>query len=142
MTIKLTPSEQMKQTAKNLNGLKLDIRVTVPDKSNEEVTVPAFLLDIVQQLVTEIAKGNSITIIPSEQEISTNEAADILDISRKHLIDLLESGELPIPFRRVGKHRRFILQDVLSYKQKTDEQRLLVLQELANQAQELKLGYE
>lgn len=141
MTIKLTPSEEMKQTAKNLIGLKLDIRVGTPDKE-EEVIVPSFLVDIVQQLVTEIAKGNSLTIITNEQEISTTETADILDISRKHLIDLLESGELPIPFRRVGKHRRFLLQDVLSYKQKIDEQRLNVLAELALQAQELKLGYE
>lgn len=103
--------------------------------------LPASLIEIVQQLVSEIAKGNSVTIITNEKEISTTEAAEILEVSRQHLIELLESGELPIPFRKVGKHRRLRAEDVINFKQRIDEQRLEVLSQLAQQAQELKLGY-
>ncbi|MGI0483771.1 DNA-binding protein, partial [Geminocystis sp. CENA526] len=67
---------------------------------------------------------------------------EILEVSRQHLIELLESGEVPIPFRRVGKHRRLRAEDVINYKNKIDEQRLKTLEQLAKQAQELKLGYE
>ncbi|PHV61571.1 DNA-binding protein [Cyanobacterium aponinum IPPAS B-1201] len=90
----------------------------------------------------EVAEGNSITLVSNHQEISTTEASEILEVSRQHLIELLESGELPIPFRRVGKHRRLRAEDVINYKNKIDEQRLKTLEELAKQAQELKLGYE
>ena len=141
MTIKLKPSEEMQLAAKALLGTKLNIKVetTTPGQS---ITVPASLIEIVQQLVSEIAKGNSVTIITNEKEISTTEAAEILEVSRQHLIELLESGELPIPFRKVGKHRRLRAEDVVNFKQRIDQQRLEVLSQLAQQAQELKLGYE
>jgi excisionase family DNA binding protein len=75
------------------------------------------------------------------KEISIIEAAEILEVSRQHLIELLESGELPIPFRKVGKHRRLRAEDVISFKQRIDQQRLEALAQLAEQAQELRLGY-
>ena len=141
MTIKLTPSKEMRQTAKNLLGTKLNLKVENAE-NGELVSVPAFLQELIQQVIGEIARGNSLTIIANEKEISTTEAADILEVSRQHLIELLESGELPIPFRRVGKHRRLRAEDILAYKQKIDQQRLNALEALAEQAQELKLGYE
>ncbi|MBR8826800.1 MAG: helix-turn-helix domain-containing protein [Gomphosphaeria aponina SAG 52.96 = DSM 107014] len=141
MTIKLTPSEEMQLAAQALLGTKLNIKVETGTQG-EFITVPKSLIEIVQQLVSEIAKGNSLTIITNEKEISTTEAAEILEVSRQHLIELLESGELPIPFRKVGKHRRLRLEDVINFKQRIDQQRLEVLSQLAEQAQELKLGYE
>jgi excisionase family DNA binding protein len=141
MTIKLTPSEEMQLTAKALLGTRLNIKVET-NTQGESITVPASLVEIVQQLVFEIAKGNSLTIITNEKELSTTEAAEILEVSRQHLIELLESGELPIPFRKVGKHRRLRAEDVISFKQRIDQQRLEALAQLAEQAQELKLGYE
>jgi excisionase family DNA binding protein len=141
MTIKLTPSEEMQLAAKALLGTRLNIKVET-NTQGESITVPASLVEIVQQLVSEIAKGNSLTIITNEKELSTTEAAEILEVSRQHLIELLESGELPIPFRKVGKHRRLRAEDVISFKQRIDQQRLEALAQLAEQAQELKLGYE
>jgi len=141
MAIKLTPSEEMKQTAKNLQGAKLSIKVEIAD-GGELVSIPASFIEIVEQLMGEIAKGNSLTIITSESEISSIEAADILDVSHQQLIELLESGELAIPFQRVGKYYRLSANDVLDYKEKIDQQRIIALEELALQAQELKLGYE
>ena len=141
MTIKLTPSEEMQLAAKALLGTRLNIKAET-NTQGESIAVPASLIDLVQQLVCEIAKGNSLTIITNEKELSTTEAAEILEVSRQHLIELLESAELPIPFRKVGKHRRLRAEDVISFKQRIDQQRLEALSELAEQAQELKLGYE
>jgi prevent-host-death family protein len=76
------------------------------------------------------------------QDLSIAEVADILEVNSQHLIKLLESGELPIPFKKIGQYYRLSESDVLSFKQKMDQQRLQALQDLAEQAQELKLGYE
>jgi len=141
MVIKLTASEEIKEVAQNLLSHKFKINVKKLEE-DETVNIPVDLANFVEQIIREVAEGNSITLVPNHQEISTTEASEILEVSRQHLIELLESGELPIPFRRVGKHRRLRAEDVINYKNKIDEQRLKTLEELAKQAQELKLGYE
>lgn len=141
MAIKLTPSEEMKKVAQNLLGNKFKINIEKLEEK-ETINIPVDFLNFVEQIMGEVAKGNSVTLIPNSREISTTEASEILEVSRQHLVELLESGELSIPFRRVGKHRRLRAEDVINYKNKIDEQRLKTLEELAKQAQELKLGYE
>ncbi|AFZ54702.1 helix-turn-helix domain-containing protein [Cyanobacterium aponinum UTEX 3222] len=141
MVIKLTASEEIKEVAQNLLNHKFKINVLKLEE-HETVNIPVDLANFVEQIIREVAEGNSITLVSNHQEISTTEASEILEVSRQHLIELLESGELPIPFRRVGKHRRLRAEDVINYKNKIDEQRLKTLEELAKQAQELKLGYE
>lgn len=141
MVIKLTASEEIKEVAQNLLNHKFEINVLKLEE-HETVNIPVDLANFVEQIIREVAEGNSITLVSNHQEISTTEASEILEVSRQYLIELLESGELPIPFRRVGKHRRLRAEDVINYKNKIDEQRLKTLEELAKQAQELKLGYE
>ena len=141
MAIKLTSSEEMKKVAQNLLGNKFKINIEKLEEK-ETINIPVDFLNFVEQIMGEVAQGNSVTLIPHSREISTTEASEILEVSRQHLVELLESGELPIPFRRVGKHRRLRAEDVINYKNKIDEQRLKTLEELAKQAQELKLGYE
>ncbi|WPF87917.1 excisionase family DNA-binding protein [Cyanobacterium aponinum AL20118] len=141
MVIKLTASEEIKEVAQNLLNHKFKINVLKLEE-HETVNIPVDLANFVEQIIREVAEGNSITLVSNHQEISTTEASEILEVSRQYLIELLESGELPIPFRRVGKHRRLRAEDVINYKNKIDEQRLKTLEELAKQAQELKLGYE
>lgn len=75
--------------------------------------------------MTQIAKGNKVTLIPVKKELTTQEAADILNISRPYLVDLLESGK--IPFRKVGTWRRVRYKDVIDYKNQIDTQRMQTL---------------
>ena len=90
-------------------------------------------------LLQKLEQGKSVTVIEDDDEITTQEAADLLNVSRPYLIDLLEKQE--IPYYRVGRYRRLKASDVLNYKQKIDQLRTLALDELTAQAQELDLGY-
>ena len=74
-----------------------------------------------------MAAGNSISLVPSHRELTTQEAADTLNVSRPYLIGLLEKGE--IPFTKVGSHRRIRLQDIMTYQQKRDRNRRQTLRE-------------
>lgn len=115
--------------------------LVMPDGTKgRTVTVPTAALRLFVDILTEMAKGNAVSIISIKQELTTSEAAEILHVSRPYLVDLLESGK--IPFRKVGTRRRVLYQDVMAYKNRIDERRRQTLAELAAQAQELNMGYE
>ena len=90
-------------------------------------------------MLTEMGKGNGIALIPVHAEVTTQQAADLLNVSRPFLIEQLEKGL--IPFRKVGAHRRMFFRDVMTYKQRIDRNRLKALDELSALDQELRLGY-
>lgn len=119
--------------------LQEDIKLNLSD-SNESLTLPASVVRLLQNILSEIALGNSVALTALEAELSTKQASELLYVSRPFLIKLLEQNE--IPFRKVGTHRRVMLQDVISYKQRIDAKRSEALRELAEQAQELNMGYE
>ncbi len=106
----------------------------------EEVTIPAVAFRLLVNILTQMAQGNAVTLIPVHAEITTQEAADLLDVSRPFLVKLLEKGE--IPYRKVGTHRRLFYRDLAEYKRRIDEQRRETLRELTAQAQELGMEYE
>jgi excisionase family DNA binding protein len=104
------------------------------------LTLPYAATRLLSYLLTEMAEGNAVTLIPVHAEMTTQEAADYLNVSRPYLIGLLESQE--VPYRKVGTHRRVKFADIKHYKDEIDRRRLETLDELARQAQELRMGYE
>ena len=120
-------------------GQPLKVRIQPDDGADETVVLPAAAFRLLNDILAQMAQGNAVTLIPVHAELTTQQAADVLNVSRPFLVDQLESGL--IPFRKVGSHRRVLLKDVLAYKQSMDRDRRIALDELAAQAQELRLGY-
>lgn len=114
-----------------------NLTLNVPDVG--EVELPAAAVRLLMQVLAQMACGNAVTVVPIHAELTTQEAADVLGVSRPFIVKQLEGGELP--FRKVGTHRRIALKDLLAYKQRTDAGRDKALDELAAQAQELDMGY-
>lgn len=141
-----SPSEQEQEVAKvsakqiarflTKSKKKLQLQFEVGE---EIVSIPRSAADMLHQILSHMAQGNAITLIPSHAELTTQEAADALNVSRPFLVKLLEDGKLP--FRKVGTHRRVLFSDLMAYRQKAKLARLKVLEELQKQAQEEDMGY-
>ena len=136
-------AEEAKITSRALSKYAHNERLHLKIASNnesEDLILPGYAINLLLAMLTEMSKGNAITVMPIHAELSTQETAELLNVSRPHLVDLLEQGK--IPFRKVGTHRRVLANDVFDYKQRIDEARLKALDDLAAQAQELGMGYE
>ena len=107
----------------------------VDDEAQTTVKLPAAAVSLLLRILEEMARGNAVTIIPVHAELTTQEAADILNISRPSLIQLLDEGK--IEYRRVGTHRRVRFDALMKYKRQADQQRRAALEELAAYDQEL-----
>jgi len=117
------------------NYVKIKVQET-----KDFITIPKGALILLSSIIKNMADGKAISIVPSNSEVTTQQAAEILNVSRPHLIKLLESGKLP--FKKVGSHRRVLLIDLTSYMKSLKTIRDKQLDFLASQAQDLNLGYE
>lgn len=99
--------------------------------------LPAPVFQVLVQVLKQLAGGRGVSVVPVDVELTTQQAADILLVSRPYLVGLLEAGK--IPFRKVGSKRRLLAADVLDYKAKEDRRRDACLADLAAEAQRLGL---
>ena len=109
------------------------------DEESPSVSLPDVVADAMIDMLTELAAGHAVSIGAAGEELTTREAAELLNVSRPHLVKLLEEGT--IPFHKVGTHRRVRRRDVLAYKTRQRERAEDAMQKLADQAQEQGLGY-
>ncbi len=100
----------------------------------QSVTLPESVFYLLERVVEVLARGDAITVVPVHKELTTQQAADILNISRQYLVRLLDDGK--IPFARTGTHRRIRFADVMTYKKERDRERAESLDELTRLSQE------
>lgn len=117
----------------------LQIHIESENERSESIAIPVTAFLLLKSILTEMAKGNAVTLIPVHAELTTQQAAQILNVSRPFLIEQLEKGI--IAYRKVGTHRRVMFKDLMDYKQRMDKNRLNALEQLSAIDQELGLGY-
>ncbi|MCX8829690.1 helix-turn-helix domain-containing protein [Vibrio parahaemolyticus] len=116
-------------------------RINVVDKQGQahEVMIPASALNLMIEVLTQLGQGNSVSITPIHAELTTQEGADMLNMSRPTFIKLLDSNE--IPFTRTGNRRKVAFADLMEYKEQLEKRRLASLDELSQLDQDLGMGY-
>lgn len=116
-----------------------DTKCTLVGPRGESLPVPEAVFYILARVVEVLERGDAITLVPVGKELTTQQAADLLNVSRQYLVRLLDEGR--IPYTRTGKHRRLRIEEVLAFKQQRDRERDDNLTELTRLSEELG-GYE
>lgn len=122
-----------------INGEAQRINVVNKSGKTHEITIPASALNMMIEVLTQLGQGNSVSITPIHAELTTQEGADMLNMSRPTFIKLLDSGD--IPFSRTGNRRKVAYADLMEYKHRLEEDRLTALAELSALDQEMDMGY-
>ncbi|WP_226476596.1 helix-turn-helix domain-containing protein [Pseudomonas sp. MWU16-30323] len=117
-------------------------RIDIFDKEDKPHTLvlPTSALRLLVDILGELAIGNAVKVVPVHAELTSQEAADLLNVSRPHLVKMLEEGA--IPFTKTGRHRRIRFSDLMAFKQRREDKSQEAMDALALQAQELGMGYE
>ena len=113
--------------------------IEVEGSHTETFLLPAGAVQLLRDVLGQMAAGHAVTVVPVHTELTTQQAAEMLGVSRPFLVGVLEAGKLP--FHKVGTHRRVRYGDLLAYKRREHDARRQALDELAQQGQELALGY-
>jgi len=115
-------------------------RVTIQCENDvEPIEIPQTVFNVLMKILVIMSQGKPFSLIPMDEELTTQQAADILSVSRPYLNKIIDLGE--IPHRKVGRNRRIKYSDLLEYKKQQEEKSKIALQELADEAQELDMGY-
>ncbi len=147
MTPVAAPFEEQAQVAalsRALDGMVRSPKRRAPKcwlvgPKREPIDIPESVFYVLERVAEVLARGDSITVVPVGKEVTTQQAANLLNVSRQYFVRLLDEGRLP--FRKTGKHRRLRIEDVLKFKEKRDKNRRVGLRELSQLTQEFG-GYE
>ncbi|WP_211116337.1 excisionase family DNA-binding protein [Glycomyces buryatensis] len=107
----------------------------IVEHGEPSLVLPRPAVTLFAQILAQLAEGRGVSVIPSQAELTTQQAADLIGVSRPYLVGLLDDGT--IPHRKVGRHRRVSLSDLLAYKRADDERRRHAADELGELGQEL-----
>ena len=145
LTDTVTAQQSSRELARLLKGhegdtLRLHVQSAEPNDGADvaDIAVSGAALRVLVQVLEEMGKGHTVTVLSARQEMTPQQAANLLGMSRTLLTSLLARGE--IPFRYVGSHKRIRVPDVLAFRA-AQESRHQILNELTAQAQELNMGY-
>lgn len=130
------PSNTEREVANQLRKLiaaqrdgEAKLRILDADRQPAEIVLTEGLSDLLMEVLRHVGSGDAVTIVPVSQMLTTQQAADILNVSRPFLISLLEKED--IKFTTVGRHRRVRAEDLFAYKQSRDQKRSAALGDLA-----------
>lgn len=127
---RLDPSDMTSEALRELSEVLTGPgKAALVDSEGRHVELPAPLFGHLVRIVHLMAQGRPIVLLPEDEECTTQAAADFLGVSRQHLVDLLEQGD--IPFHKVGTHRRVYLRDLLAYQKERDSKRRSALDRLS-----------
>ena len=117
------------------------LQLCVADQPSDQqvIALPAPAVGLLCEILAELANGHVVTVAAPHSELTSQQAADLLNVSRPYLVGLLEKRA--IPFRRVGNRRRVRLTDVLAYRRREEMHRQRILDELTAEAEHLGLDY-
>jgi len=113
------------------------VRLVVADDPQETLVVPRGAVELLARVLAHMAAGEGVSVVPAHAELTTQQAAELLNVSRPFLIGLLEAGE--IEHRKVGKHRRIKAQSLMAYLARDDQERRAAADELTRLNQEMGL---
>lgn len=135
-TLARVSGQRLSRYARKRKPLSLQV---MEHGKQQPIELPAGAVSLLMEILEAMAAGRGVTIIPENAELTTVQAANLLNVSRPFLIKLL--NEEVIPHRLVGRHRRVLMDDVMGYKERIDREREAVLDRLAAEAQENDMGY-
>lgn len=131
--------ESSRSLSKYHNVDRVNLSISGGGDTTDNIVLPGIIMQMLLDILSEVSKGNAIRVMPHKAELSTQQAANILNVSRPYLVKLLEQGD--IEFKKTGTHRRILAEHVIEYKEQIDSARSKTLDELAELSQEHGMGY-